>query len=594
MPVSLTVTLLPGVTSGAATQTRDITYTVTPGSGPAITAQPANQTICAGNNTSFSITSATATTFQWQLSTDGGATYNNVPAAAPYTGTTTATLTITGATAGLNNNRYRCIASTQCGSTTSNAGLLTVNTAPAITSQPTSASACTGANQTFTVGTTGTSLTFQWQLSTDGGATFNNVPAAAPYSGTTTNTLTITGVTAGLNNNQYRCVITGVCPVSPINSNPATLTVATSLNITGQPADVIACAGNNASFTVTAAGVGTYQWQISTDGGATYNNIPVGAPYSGINTATLTITGVTTGLNNNRYRCSLTSAGCGSAISNGALLTVNTLPAITANPTSATACTGTNQTFSVTATGTGITYQWQLSTDGGATYNNVPAAAPYSGTTTATLTITGVTIGLNNNRYRCVVTGTCPPAATSTDAILTVLTAVAITSNPANQTVCEATNTSFTVAATGGLTYQWQVSTDGGATYNNVPAAAPYSGTTTVTLTITGVTPSLNNNRYRAVVSNGACTPGTSTGAILTVNTFPIISAQPQNVTICEGANAGFTVIATTGVGVLTYQWQVSIDGGTTYTNIVGATTSSFAQTDVTEPQPAVTITLKR
>ena len=295
----LTIT---GVASGAATQTRDITYTVTPGSGPAITAQPANQTICAGNNTSFSITSATATTFQWQLSTDGGATYNNVPAAAPYSGTTTATLNITGATAGLNGNRYRCIASTQCGSTTSNAGLLNVNTAPAITSQPTSASACTGANQTFTVAATGSSLTYQWEFSTDGGATYNNVPAAAPYSGTTTATLTITGATLGLNNNRYRVVINGICPVTPIISNAAILTIATTLNITGQPADVTTCVGNNTSFTVTAAGVGTYQWQLSTDGGATYNNIPIGAPYSGINTATLTITGVTAGLDNNRYR----------------------------------------------------------------------------------------------------------------------------------------------------------------------------------------------------------------------------------------------------------------------------------------------------
>ena len=574
----LTIT---GTASGAATQTRDITYTINPGTGPAITAQPANQTFCAVGNTSFSITSATATSFQWQLSTDGGATYNNVPAAAPYSGTTTATLNITGATGALNGNRYRCIASTQCGSTTSNSALLTVNTAPAITSQPATVSVCTGSNHTFTVGTTGTSLTFQWEFSTDGGATYNNVPAAAPYSGTTSASLTITGVTAGLNNNRYRCVITGVCPPSPLTSNAAILTVATSLSITGQPADVTICAGSNTSFTVTAAGAGTYQWQLSTDGGATYNNVPAAAPYSGTTSATLTITGATAGLSGNRYRCNLTS-GCGNATSNAAILTVNTLPAVTTNPADVTACTGTNHTFTVTATGTGIGYQWQLSTDGGATYNNVPAAAPYSGTTTANLTITGITIGLNNNRYRCVVTGTCPPAVNSTGAILTVLTAVSITGNPANQAICEGTNTSFSVSASGGgLGYQWQVSTDGGATYNNVPAAAPYSGTTSATLTITNVPPSLNNNRYRAVVTNGACTPGISTGAILTVNTFPVIVTAPQNVTICEGSNAAFTVAATTGVGVLSYQWQVSTDGGTTYTNIAGATSSSFAQTAI-------------
>ncbi|MEQ1677069.1 MAG: T9SS type A sorting domain-containing protein, partial [Chitinophagaceae bacterium] len=117
--------------------------------------------------------------------------------------------------------------------------------------------------------------------------------------------------------------------------------------------------------------------------------------------------------------------------------------------------------------------------------------------------------------------------------------------------------------------------------YNNVGAVAPYSGTTTPTLTITGVPPTFNGYRYRCVVTNGVCTPGISTGALLTVNTFPVITTQPQNVTICEGAAATVSVTATTGVGVLTYQWQLSTDGGTTYNNISGANASSFAQAAV-------------
>ncbi len=567
---TLTIT---GTATGSPNQTRDITYTINPGAGPAITAQPANQTICAGSNTSFSITSPSAGIFQWQISTDGGVTYNNQPNGGVYSGATTATLTITGATAGMNNNRYRCNASTLCGTTSSNGGILTVNTAAAITAQPQSVSLCTGANHTFSVGATGTLLTYQWYISTDGGTTFNLLPNGGVYTGAGTANLTITGLTAGLNNNQYRCQITGICPPSPINSAAAALSVATSLSITGQPVDAAICEGSNTSFTVAAAGAGTYQWQVSTDGGVTYNNVVNGGVYGGATAATLTITGATVSLNTNRYRCNLTSL-CGNATSNVALLTVNTLPAISAQPQSVTICTGTNNTFSVTATGTGIGYQWQLSTDGGVTYNNI------GGATTASYTVTSVTAGMNGNRYRCVITGTCAPAATSNGAILNVLTAITITGNPANQTICEGTNTSFTVAAGGsGITYQWQVSTDGGTTYTNLTNGGVYSGVTAATLALTNVPPALNNNRYRAVVSNGTCTPGISTGAILTVNTFPIISAAPQNITICEGGNATFSVTATTGVGVLSYQWQVSTDGGTTYTNISGATTSSFAQT---------------
>lgn len=569
------VITITGTATGATTQTRDLTYTINPGTGPAITGQPVNTGVCEGTNTGFAIISAGATSFQWQVSTDGGVTYNNIPAGAPYGGINTASLSISPATLALNNNRYRCIASTQCGNTTSGAGILTVNPATAITTQPVNASSCTGASAQFCVTAVGSGLTYQWQTAASCAGPFTNV------AGGTSNCLTLTGLTLAQNGTAYRCIVSGGCAPASVTSNCVTLSVATTLSITGQPADATICEGNNASFTVAAAGAGTYQWQISTDGGATYNNVPAAPPYSGTTAATLNITGAAAALSGNRYRCQLSSS-CGNATSNGAILTVNTLPAITSSPANATVCTGTNQTFSVTATGSGISYQWQVSTDNGATYNNIPAGAPYSGINTANLTITGVTIGLNNYRYRCVVSGACTPAATSGAAILTVLTAVSITSNPANQTICEATNTSFTVAATGsGLTYQWQVSTDGGATYNNLSASAIYSGVTSPTLVLTNVPPSLNNNRYRCVVSNASCTPGISTGAILTVNTFPIISAQPQSITICENGSATFSVTATTGVGSLSYQWQVSTDGGTTFTNIAGATTSSFAQTNI-------------
>ncbi|MEQ1678102.1 MAG: M36 family metallopeptidase, partial [Chitinophagaceae bacterium] len=398
VPGTYTLTIT-GTATGATSQTRDITYIITAGSAPAITVQPANQTICAGTNTSFSITSATATSFQWQISTDGGVTYTNVINAGVYAGATTTTLNITGATVILNNNRYRCIASTVCGTSTSNAGILTVNTSPAITSHPTSTSACAGTNQTFSVVTTGSSLTYQWYISTDGGGTFNLLPNGGVYSGATSASLTITGVTVGLNNNQYRCVITGVCPVSPLTSNAATLTVPASLSITSQPANVTICAGSNTSFTVAGTGINTYQWQLSTDGGTTWADVSNAGVYSGATTATLNITGATAGLNNNRYRCNVSSAACGTISSNAGILTVNTAPVITSQPTNASVCTGTNQTFTVGTTGTSLTYQWYISTDGGGTFNLLPNGGVYSGATSTSLTITGVTAILDNNQY---------------------------------------------------------------------------------------------------------------------------------------------------------------------------------------------------
>lgn len=557
-PGSYTITVT-GVAAGAPNQAVDLTYTINPGAGPAITTQPSNQTGCSGDNTSFTIVSATATQFQWQVSINGGSTWSNVA------GATTAVYSITGITAGLNGNQYRCIASTQCGSTNSNAATLTVNTAPAITTQPQDASACTGGNTSFSVSATGSALSYQWQLSTDGGGTYNNI------GGATTASYSITGATAGMNGNRYRCVVSGICTPSPVITNGVILTVVATLSVTSQPANVIACVGDNPVFTVAATGSGiTYQWQVSTDGGSTYNNI------TGATAATYSFSGVTAAQNANRYRCNISSP-CGSATSNAALLTVNTLPAVTAQPSDVNICAGSSATFSITATGTGITYQWQVSTNGGSSYSDI------TGETSFSYTIPAVSLAMNNNRYRCVVSGACSPATTSNAAILTTATSIVITTNPSNSTICEGTNTSFTSAATGsGLNYQWQVSTDGGTNYTAVTNGGVYAGATTATLSITAAIPGMNGNKYRVYITNASCSPSTSSAATLTVNTYPQITGQPQNGIICEGANRTFSVAATTGVGVLSYQWQVSTNGGSTWNSINGATSTTLALTQVT------------
>jgi hypothetical protein len=183
---------------------------------------------------------------------------------------------------------------------------------------------------------------------------------------------------------------------------------------------------------------------------------------------------------------------------------------------------GSNNTFSVTASGTGITYQWQISTDGGANYSNI------AGATTSTYTVSGVTIGMNGNRYRCVVSGTCVPSATSSAAVLTVIAPVSITTQPVSRAVCVGNNTSFTVVGSSVQTivYQWQVSTDNGANWNNVTNTGVYSGANSATLSITGATLAMNNYRYRCQLSNATCTVPTvsNNAAVLTVNALPVVT----------------------------------------------------------------------
>lgn len=92
-------------------------------------------------------------------------------------------------------------------------------------------------------------------------------------------------------------------------------------------------------------------------------------------------------------------------------VTVNPLPAITADPVDVTVDEGQTATFSVTAINA-TNYTWEVSEDGGATWNVVG-----SGTT---LDVTGTTLAMDGNMYRCTAAGICTPDAVSNTATLYV------------------------------------------------------------------------------------------------------------------------------------------------------------------------------
>ena len=538
-----------------------------------IATQPTNTAVCTATTATFSVV-ATGTGFQWQESTNGGGSWSNITNGGIYGGATTVNLTLTGVTAPMNGYQYRCVVSGTCAplSINSNAGILTVNAATNISSQPTASAICANANTTFSVSATGTAITYQWQVSTNGGVTFTNLSNGAPYSTVTTNTLNITAAPVSLNTYQYRCVISGSC--SPLNSAAAVLTVNASPTVVTPPSSTAICAGNTVSFTVGASGgITGYQWQVSTDAGVTFNNI------GGATAATYSFVA---GLpqNNYQYRCVVTGSCSPAATSSAAVLTVGSTLIINSQPTGTIVCAGSNASYSVNVSGT-VTYQWQVSTDGGATYTNITNGGIYSNATTATLNLTGVPATANSNLYRCAISGSCP-TINSNGALLTVNTAPVIATQPVASTIlCAGQNTSFSSTANGtAITYQWQLSTDGGVTYTNIVNGGVYSNATTSTLNITGATVAMNNYKYRCTAS-GTCSPAAnSNAATLTVYTPVSVSTNPTGTVICENSNASFSV---TAAGTTpTYQWQVSTNGGVTFTNVTnggvytGATTTTL------------------
>ncbi len=148
-----------------------------------------------------------------------------------------------------------------------------------------------------------------------------------------------------------------------------------------------------------------------------------------------------------------------------------------------------------------------------------------------------------------------------------------VTSPPANTSVTVGQSFSFVAAASGSPapTVQWQVSTDGGATYSDIAGATAttYSGIATL---------ADNASQVRAVFTNGSGSAITSaaTFTVTPAPAAPLVISPPANTSVTVGQSFSF-VAAASGSPTPTVQWQVSTDGGATYSDIVGATATTYS-----------------
>jgi hypothetical protein len=169
---------------------------------PAITNQPADQTVPEGQSASFSVTVTGNVPFsyQWQR--------NQVN----ISGATSSSYTLPSVTFADNGARFRCVVTNALGSVNSNEAILIVNAPPSITGQPSNQTVNQGQPATFEVVASGSqTLTYQWQR--------NQVNIA----GATSATYTLATTVAADNGVKFLCVVTN--PFGTANSNEATLTV---------------------------------------------------------------------------------------------------------------------------------------------------------------------------------------------------------------------------------------------------------------------------------------------------------------------------------------------------------------------------------
>ena len=117
--------------------------------------------------------------------------------------------------------------------------------------------------------------------------------------------------------------------------------------------------------------------------------------------------------NGNQYRCIVTDKKGNKVTSAAAKLTVVS-PKITKQPVSATAKKNATQKFTITATGNGLKYQWQVKAPG-CGWTNTKA----TGNKTKTLSIKAAT-KYNGYQYRCIITDENGNKVTSKAVKLTV------------------------------------------------------------------------------------------------------------------------------------------------------------------------------
>jgi len=184
-----------------------------------------------------------------------------------------------------------------------------------VSMQPSSIAINIGSNTQFSVASTDTTASFQWQ--SDNGFGFQNINNVGQYTGAYTSTLNVSNVTPSNNNQLFRCILfSNSCTDT---SQFAILNVCGDISL--QPNSQIATPNQTiqffSGFTESPA---IFQWQ--TDFGFGFENLVNIGQYSGVTTDSLTVSNVSLSNHNQPFRCVITSGPCTKATQT-ATLTVN-------------------------------------------------------------------------------------------------------------------------------------------------------------------------------------------------------------------------------------------------------------------------------
>ena len=274
---------------------------------------------------------------------------------------------------------------------------------------------------------------------------------------------------------------------------------------------------------------------------------------SGCRTAALTVPTLAQ-YDGYQFTChiSVEAAGYGvmEAITDPALLTVVAGPTIVARPRSVKVYEGQQATVTLTARGTGLTYEWYYAESGSDTFRKTEAF-------TGNRYSVEMTKARAGRRIYCVITDQYGASVRTDTVLLAMHSDLTITAQPQSVVAGDGKPAAVTVKASGEeLRYAWYWAPAGSDSF-------------TLTESFTGNTYKVEMNAERSgrqvycVVSDRYGNTVTSQTATLTMADRPVITVQPSNVTVQEGEMATVTFTAR-GEG-LTYVWYSASYGSPTF-----------------------------
>ena len=355
-----------------------------------------------------------------------------------------------------------------------------------------------------------------------------NIASYARFNCTGTPALNVAGIRTAV----YNIANWSTSASSSLTMPSRCLFISSGPTIIGHPSNRTVCVGGSTTFGVTATNPGTYQWQEFN--GASWSDISVGAPFSGVNSATLTITGITAAKNGYQYRCRVTNGT--SVTSNPGTLTVDVV-AGTAAVTPVSCNGGSNGMATVTVTSGTSPYSYSWSPGGGTGYQAT---------------------GLVANTYTCTVT----------DDLGCTGQVMAVISEPA-QPVSAAVTTVNNVTCPGGSNGNMTVTPSGGT-----PGYTYLWNTGATTASIFA----LAGGTYTCTVRDSKNCPTTASATVSQPPAF-VTSSSTTSVSCNGGANGTATATVTSGgQPPYTYQWSVSAGSQTTQT-ATGLTAGTYSCT---------------